>query len=288
MSGSQDQRSPAGRLVDDEVAPIDSATILLVRDRPTSSRDGSDIEVLLLERHLDSDFAGGALVFPGGKVADADRVLPDERWQGRPLPEWCGPLGVEEERDALGLLVAAVRETFEEVGILLGHREGGEPIRAEDLATSSFLDARARLASRGGDEDWLPWLEEEQLVLDLEALVLWSWWVTPVGQHKRFDTRFFIAAAPPDQIAEQDAVEASGVTWMRPQDALDARDRGEVTVIFPTRRNLATLADHPTAQAAMNAALEGNVDLRRIMPTVVRRDGQVMVQHPYEDEPEPI
>jgi 8-oxo-dGTP pyrophosphatase MutT (NUDIX family) len=267
---------------------VDSSTLLLVRDGATAPADGSGIEVLLLERHLDSDFAGGALVFPGGKVADADRSLSAERWQGRPLAEWCAQLGVEEERDALGLLVAAVRETFEEVGILLAHREGGAPLRAEDLSTSTFRDARARLASRDGHEDWRAWLGEERLVLDLEALVLWSWWVTPVGQHKRFDTRFFIAAAPPGQIAEQDAVEASGVTWMRPQEALDARERGEVTVIFPTRRNLATLAAHPTAEAAITAARAGRVDLRRIMPTVVRREGQVMVQHPFEDEPEPI
>jgi 8-oxo-dGTP pyrophosphatase MutT (NUDIX family) len=280
--------SPAGRLVDDEVDPVDSSTILLVRDGPSTAGRDSDVEVLLLERHLDSDFAGGALVFPGGKVADTDRRLPSDRWQGRPLADWCAPLGVDDEHDALGLLVAAVRETFEEVGILLAHREGGDPILAEDLATSSFQAARARLASRDGHEDWRAWLEEERVVLDLDALVLWSWWVTPVGQHKRFDTRFFIAQAPRDQIAEQDAVEASGVTWMRPQDALDAQARGEATVIFPTRRNLRSLAEHATAAAAITAAREGHVDLRRIMPHVVRRDGQVMVQHPYEDEPEPI
>lgn len=278
--------SPAGRLVDEEVPPVDSATILVVRDRPTGT--GAALEVLLLERHLDSDFAGGALVFPGGKVSEADRALPPERWSGQPLEAWREPLGVTSDTAALGLLVAAVRETFEEVGILLAHREDGSPVRAEDLASASFREARAVLASREGAEDWLPWLEEERLVLDLDSLALWSWWVTPVGQHKRFDTRFFIAAAPTDQIAEQDAVEATGVTWSRPEDALAAQRRGEATIIFPTRRNLAALADHPTAASAIEAARAGEVDRRRILPRVVRVAGEVMVQHPYEDEPEAI
>ena len=281
--------SAAGRLVDEEVPAVDSSTILLVRDRvdPNSSA-GSDVEVLLLERHLNSDFAGGALVFPGGKVSDADRTLSPARWQGRDLSVWQQPLGVATEAAALGLLVAAVRETFEEVGILLASREDGSPIRADDLASDSFREARVRLASREGTEDWRGWLQEEGLVLDLDALALWSWWVTPVGQHKRFDTRFFITAAPGDQIAEQDAVEATGVTWMRPQEALEAQMRGDATIIFPTRRNLATLAEYPSAATAIEAARAGEVDQRRVLPRVVRVEGRVMVQHPFEDDPAEI
>lgn len=281
--------SPAGRLVDEEVPAVDSATILVVRDRvdPTSP-GGGDVEVLLLERHLDSDFAGGALVFPGGKVSDADRTLPPGRWRGREMSVWQDPLGVATEASALGLLVAAVRETFEEVGILLASRADGSPVLAADLASDSFREARARLASREDGEDWCAWLEDEELVLDLDALALWSWWVTPVGQHKRFDTRFFIAAAPGDQIAEQDAVEATGVTWMRPHEALEAQARGDATIIFPTRRNLAALAVYPSAASAIAAARAGEVDQRRILPRVVRVGGRVMVQHPFEDDPEAI
>ncbi len=281
--------SPAGRPVDEEVPAIDSSTILVVRDRANADPvKGGDVEVLLLERHLDSDFAGGALVFPGGKVSDADRTLPPARWRGRPPAAWQDALGAETQASALGLLVAAVRETFEEVGILLAHREDGSPIQADDLASDSFREARARLASREGSEDWRGWLEEEGLVLDLDGLALWSWWVTPVGRHKRFDTRFFIAAAPGDQIAEQDAVEATGVTWMRPHEALEAQARGDATIIFPTRRNLAALAAYPSAATAIAAARAGEVDQRRILPRVVRVDDRVMVQHPFEDEPEAI
>jgi 8-oxo-dGTP pyrophosphatase MutT (NUDIX family) len=288
---SEPPAGPAGRLVDEVVPPVDAATVLLVRDRPSRSAEpdpGADLEVLLLERHLDSDFAGGALVFPGGKVAAADRELPPDRWTGSPLERWREPLGVTTDDDALGLLVAAVRETFEEVGVLLAARDDGAPIRAHDLASGSFVEMRERLASRGLDQDWRGWLEQQRLVLDLDALALWSWWVTPEGQHKRFDTRFFIAAAPADQIAEHDAVEATGVTWVRPLDVLEAQERGEVTIIFPTRRNLKGLAAFGTAAEALAAAREGRVDQRRIVPRVVRVDGRVMVQHPFEDAPEHI
>lgn len=282
------EQSPAGRVVADEVPAVDASTILLVRDRDGEPAERGSLEVLLLARHLDADFAGGALVFPGGKVSAADRLLPRGRWRGRPLAEWREPLGVATDEDALGLLVAAVRETFEEVGILLASREDAAPVRAVDLATPSFVEARARLASRGDDDDWLAWLEHERLVLDLDALALWSWWVTPIGQHRRFDTRFFIAAMPPDQVPEHDAVEATDVTWARPFEALAAQERGEVTIIFPTRRNLRALARYATSAEALAAARGGQVDQRRILPLVVRLHGRVMVQHPDEQEPEDI
>ena len=280
-----EERSAAGRLTDEIVQPVDSATVLLVRD---AVEGAGGVEVLLLERHLDSDFAGGAYVFPGGKVGAEDRALDPARWQASSLSAWHDRLGVGSDEEVLGLLVAAVRETFEEVGVLLAHREGGEPIVAQDLMTPSFRSARERLASREGRWDWRTWLEEERVVLDLDTLALWSWWVTPEGQHKRFDTRFFIAAAPPDQIAEHDRVEATEVLWATPQDALAAQVRGEVTIIFPTRRNLETLVRFPTAEAAVQAANAGAVDQRRIVPTMVRVDGKILVQHPDEDEPSSV
>ncbi len=292
-------RTAAGRFTGEVVPPIDSSTILVVRDalgstgtgeRGADAADAADagVEVLLLERHLDSDFAGGALVFPGGKVAPEDRELAPARWRGEPLEAWQERLGVTTDRDALGFLVAAVRETFEEVGVLLAVREDGRPVSADDLASEAFVEARNRLARRGEAWDWRPWLDEEGLVLDLGALALWSWWVTPEGQHRRFDTRFFLAAAPTGQVAEQDRVEATGVTWSRPEDALAAHERGEVTVIFPTRRNLETLARFGDVATAMRAARAGEVDQRRIVPRIVEVAGRIMVQHPDEDEPSPI
>jgi 8-oxo-dGTP pyrophosphatase MutT (NUDIX family) len=275
----------AGRYTGEATPAVDAATVLLLRDRVKGE---GPLEVLLLERHLDSDFAGGALVFPGGKVDDTDRHLDAARWTGRDPKGWRERLGTATDADARGLLVAAVRETFEEVGVLFATDEDEQPITAEHLRSPAFVRARQRLASRDERWDWRGWLEDQALVLDLRKLEFWSWWVTPEGQHKRFDTRFFVAMLPPGQTPAHDDVEATSLGWWTPDDALAAADRGEVTIIFPTRRNLEALARYPTAAAALEAARAGEVDTRRIQPTVVRRDGRLFVQHPFEDEPSPI
>ncbi|MCC5949644.1 MAG: NUDIX domain-containing protein [Nitriliruptoraceae bacterium] len=262
---------------------VDAATVVLVRDG-----DDGALQVCLLERHIDSDFAGGAFVFPGGKVDVQDRELPAARHRGADLAEWQPLLGAPDRATTLGLLAAAVRECFEEAGVLLARDEHGRRLTADVLARPSFVDARRRLASRDERFDWRPWLEAEGLVLDLGALALWSWWVTPEGQHKRFDTRFLVAALPPTQQAAEDEVETTSLRWLSPQQALDAHAAGEVNVIYPTRRNLRDLATFPTVDRLLAAAREGRVDQRRIQPTVVRVDGQVMVQHPDGDAPEVI
>lgn len=270
---------------DTSVPAVPAATVLLVRDAP-----GDGLETLLMERHLRSEFMGGAYVFPGGKVDPLDEQLPSDRWTGVDLEVDVAELGVERPGEALGLRVAAVRETFEEAGVLLAHRADGRAVTADDLASPSFLDARRGLATRGEPYDWRPWLAEEELVLDLGALAFWSWWVTPHGENKRFDTRFFVAELPAEQaeVAAHDAVELTDMRWSTPQAALAAADAREVLIIFPTRRNLQTLAELPSAAAAVAAAREGRTDRRRIMPTLVL-DGEVpMVQHPYEDDPEPV
>jgi 8-oxo-dGTP pyrophosphatase MutT (NUDIX family) len=281
----------AGPLSDETWPTSDASTILLLRDGP-GAHDGpgaadGGLEVLLLERHLDSDFAGGALVFPGGKVDTQDRELDPSRWTGRDPAAWRERLGAASDADALGLLVAAVRETFEEANVLLATR-AGRPVTDQDLEEPGFVEARRRLASREERFDWRGWLEEEDLVLDLGALAPWSWWVTPKGQHKRFDTRFFVALLPDEQSAAHDQVEITGLRWDRPQDALDAQREGRMVVIFPTRRNLSALTEHRSASDAWTAADEGRVDLRRIEPEVVIRGDEVLVQHPYEDEPEAV
>jgi len=266
--------------MDHDVPAVDATTIVLVRDAAAGG-----IEVLLLERHIDSDFAGGALVFPGGKVDADDRHLDPSRWSVGDLAAWSTAMGVISDTEALGLLVAGVRETFEEVGLLFARRSDGAWVTADDLATPPFREARDHLIARGRRWDWRPFLAAEELTLDLDALAMWSWWVTPRGQHKRFDTRFLIARALPDQIAMHDDVEATGVAWMRPEDALSAHERGEATVIFPTRRNLEILARFPDANGAWAAAHAREVDARRIEPTILQVGGRVMVQHPFEDEP---
>jgi 8-oxo-dGTP pyrophosphatase MutT (NUDIX family) len=266
-------------------APTPSATVLLVRDR-----DGGGAEVLLLERVLRSDFAGGALVFPGGKVDPADGDLPADRWRGPDPALDAEELGLPDAAAALATRAAAVRETFEEAGVLLATRADGTPLRGADLRSTSFQAARAALNDRGAVEDFHAWLDAEDLVLDLGALGFWSWWVTPEGQHRRYDTRFFIAEVPDAQRDEaaHDEVETSSAHWLTPAEALAAADEGRVTIIFPTRWNLRDLAGYGSARAAVDAALAGETDTEVTQPTASVVDGTPMVQHPRRGDPEPI
>jgi 8-oxo-dGTP pyrophosphatase MutT (NUDIX family) len=268
-------------------APTPSATVLLVR-----GGDGDDggLEVLLLERVLRSDFAGGALVFPGGKIDAADAELPEDRWRGPDPVLDAEELGLADPATALATRVAAVRETFEEAGVLLATRSDGAPLRAAELRSSSFVAARAALIDHGPVADFHAWLDDEDLVLDLAALGFWSWWVTPEGQHRRYDTRFFIAEVPAAQwdAAAHDDAETASARWLTPTDALAAAADGQATIIFPTRWNLRELAAYPSAAAAVDAALAGETDTARTLPTVVVRDGAPLVQHPRRGGPEPI
>lgn len=272
---------PAFRMSDTTAETRDAATVVLLRE----SAEGP--EVLLLERHLHSDFAGGALVFPGGTVDAPDRALPATRWDGRDPAAWQALLGTDSAGDALGLMVAAIRETFEEANILLAHRRG-RPLTDTDLAGASFVEARRRLASREERFDWTQWLADEDLVLDLSALAPWAWWVTPKGPHKRFDTRFFVARKPVDQSGCCDDVETTALRWMTPERALTAQREGEATVIFPTRRNLSALAAHESVAAIWQTAISGNGDMRRIEPRVVIVEGEPRVLHPDDTEPEAV
>jgi 8-oxo-dGTP pyrophosphatase MutT (NUDIX family) len=238
-------------------------------------RDGpGGLEVLMLERHLDSDFVGGAYVFPGGKL-DASDQLDDALWVGIDPAVEAERMNVAPEA-ALSLYVAAVRETFEEGGLLFATRSG-LTLTATDLAADSFAGARERLNSRDTRWDWTEWLLAEGLVLDLGALAWWSWWATPMGVHRRFDTRFFVAVAPGDQQAGHDNVETVHSVWTRPRAALAAAEEGRATVILPTRKNLEQLDVHQTAQDALEWSRSQTP--QRIEPEIVSESGRVVVRH---------
>ena len=266
------------------VDPVDAVTVMVVRDAPTASAVGSDeagrLEVLLLERHAASAFAPGALVFPGGKLDRVDATLPDAcvRWSAPGT--WASRLGVSSTGQARALLVAAVRETFEEAGLLLACHADGTDLADRPLPAAEVAAVRDRMTARDGSHDWAGWLLGHGLLLDLDALAMWSWWVTPAGLPRRFDTRFLIAALPAGQYASHDAVETTAMRWTTPAAALAAYATGELHVIYPTRCTLEQLGTHATAADAVRAARAGAVDLRRIEPTVVHVDGAPMVQHP--------
>lgn len=228
----------------------------------------------MLERHIDSDFVGGAYVFPGGKTDSSD-LLDSSLWSGIDLEVESGRMGVTPET-ALRLYVAAVRETFEEGGLLFASR-AGEPIDGALVTGPSFVEARRKSNERGSRWDWSEWLVDEGLVLDLGAVTWWSWWVTPKGVHRRFDTRFFIARAPHGQEAAHDQIETVHSVWTTPAGALAAAAEGRATVIFPTRKTLEMVGEFGTAEEAI--AWAGRQTPPRIEPAIVKEGGRIVVHH---------
>lgn len=259
---------------------VDASTVVVTREVP-----GAAGEVFLLSRTLASDFAGGAWVFPGGKLSTSDLELDDGRWSGTEIVSAGRRLGARTEAEAVALHVAAVRETYEECGVLLARRSDGTEITADDLDRPGWRDLREAMNDREVRADWRAWLAAEDLVLDLDALSAYARWVTPHGMHRRFDTRFFLAETPALQveIARPDDVEMTAGRWVSPSDALAAHGRGEFTMIFPTIHTLARLAEVELAPPDSWGAPD-LVDLRRILPSVTRdRDGTLSVHHPDGD-----
>jgi 8-oxo-dGTP pyrophosphatase MutT (NUDIX family) len=239
------------------VEPRLSATILLVRDKP-------DLEVLMVKRHHQIDFASGALVFPGGKIEKSDA---DHAW-AEAADAW--DLVAEDERP---VRIAGLREAFEEAGILLARRKDGSPFEGDP----GLADARKALAA---DEiNFLELVRDLGLRLDLDALQPFARWITPLYMPKRFDTHFFVAAAPAEQLAVCDGWETVDAEWIAPNVALDLERAKERTIIFPTRMNLKLLAEAENAADAVARARER--PRVTVTPWVEKRpEGQVLVIPP--------
>jgi 8-oxo-dGTP pyrophosphatase MutT (NUDIX family) len=245
----------------------DAATVMLVRD----DVDGG-LEVFMLRRNLNSDFVGGAYVFPGGAVDEADRHDDLEAiCDGRTDAECSELLGIE--RGGLAYWVAAVRECFEEAGVLLA--------RKPDEAVVSFADpdVAARFQSHrdavnAGELRLVDLCEQEGFVIDAGAIHYFSHWITPEGPPRRYDTRFFVAAAPPGQVPLHDDGETIANTWIRPQTALDEHKAGRLDLIFPTIRSLQAIGRFSTAAELLDHAklIE---DVPAILPRIVA-DGDGM------------
>ena len=203
----------------------DAATVLLLREI------ASGLEVFLVKRNTVVDFMAGAHVFPGGKVDAADSepgVL--QRLHGEREPS-----------TAPELYIAAIRETFEEAGVLL----------SGEFTTAGLEEARRALA-RG--DSFASILEQLGARLDAGLLAPWTRWVTPAVSPKRFDARFFLAAAPADQLARHDEYETTESVWIKPADALDQVQQGRMMVAPATYKCLAVLATYRTVAEAFSAA----------------------------------
>ncbi len=237
---------------DKSAAPaVPAATIMMLRDGP------SGLEVFMVVRHHQIDFASGALVFPGGKAdpEDFDAAL---------IPHLDGAADAEDMR---AIQVSAIREAFEECGILLAREEGSrELVRGERLA--ELEDFRRSLHQ--GEVSILKFVQEQKLRLACDRLVHFAHWVTPEMMPKRFDTHFFLAEAPVDHLAVHDGHESVDSVWIRPADVLEQAARGERTVIFPTLRNVEKLGTFMTVAEALEAA--AGAEVVRVLPWTERRD----------------
>jgi 8-oxo-dGTP pyrophosphatase MutT (NUDIX family) len=246
------------------VTPRPAATIMLLRD----SKPG--MEVFMVVRHHEIDFATGALVFPGGSVDPDDGVVAAE-------PQHFVAIdGVDPY--AMTLRVGGIRETFEECGVLLA-RPRGEPalVSAERVGD---IEAKHRSRLHAGETKFSAVLAAEDLVAATDLLVPFAHWITPPHMPKRFDTHFFLAVAPPDQLAAHDGHESVDSVWISPAAALAGADGGRYTIIFPTRLNVEKLGRSMTTADAVATARAGTIVT--VMPSHTKVAGGVIMHIPAE------
>ncbi len=213
---------------------IPAATILIVRD------GAHGLEVFMVKRHHQIDFVAGALVFPGGKVTAADGH--------EELRQYADGIDAV-DTNLHGLMAAAIREAFEESGILYA-RSNGRTELVSGTRLNELASYRQRLETQ--EVSLLEMLQREGLRLAYDRLVHFAHWITPKNMPKRFDTHFFVAEAPTGQIGTHDGRESVDSVWITPQDAIS--DRKRWNVIFPTKLNLMKLEKSGSVAAALKAA----------------------------------
>jgi 8-oxo-dGTP pyrophosphatase MutT (NUDIX family) len=230
--------------------PRPAATVLLLRDGPPG------IEVFMQVRHQDMKFAAGALVFPGGRVDPEDHALAADAALS-PGTVGLGPLDG-------ALRVAAIRETFEESGVLLARPRGNAALVSGE---------RLRGLSAGGG-GFARMLADAELVLAADLLVHFAHWLTPVHNPRRFDTHFFALAAPEDQLAAHDGTESVESMWIAPREAVAGSEAGRFKLVFATLMNLRRLDRYASTAEALAAAAHAKVVT--VTPELVARgDGNI-------------
>jgi 8-oxo-dGTP pyrophosphatase MutT (NUDIX family) len=225
------------------LVPRDAATVMLLRDGP----DG--VEVFMMRRTLNAAFVGGFYVFPGGAVDAADRAVEVEAsCIGLTDADASEQLSVR--AGGLAFWVAAVRECFEEAGVLLAAGPDGMLVHFADDRSEHRFEVHRR-AVHSGQRRLVDICAEEGLRLAVGDIEYVSHWITPAGEPRRFDTRFFVARAPVGQEPLHDDHETIASLWVRPVDALDRQQTGELQMITPTISHLEYLAPFATTEEAM-------------------------------------
>ena len=252
----------------------DAATVMLLRD----GDDG--LEVFMLRRNLNSDFVGGAYVFPGGAVDPADGGAElDDFVSGRRDAEVSALLGLE--RGGLAYWIAAIRESFEEAGLLLAYDGSGRHVELVEPAVVERFAEHRRLVDRG-ERGLVEVCRAEQLRLATDAIHYFSRWVTPLGAPRRYDTRFFVALAPEGQTPLHDDREVIANLWIRPEDALEQHAAGRFELIFPTVRSLESLMLFDRAAEVIEHAA-GVESIDPILPRIVEDSGSLRIVLPGDE-----
>ncbi|GAB2743028.1 NUDIX domain-containing protein [Amycolatopsis magusensis] len=254
LTSSSDLPTPEGP----PVTPKDAATVVLLRE------GGPGVEVFLQRRVAAMAFAGGMTVFPGGGVdkRDADASI---SWAGPDAAWWASKFSCSESL-ARALVCAAVRETFEESGVLLA---GTESTVVAD--TAEFAGVRDRLISR--EQSLAGFLAEAGLTLRADLLRPWANWVTPPQEKRRYDTRFFVAALPEGQRADGATTEADASGWQAAADALGDAEAGRSTLMPPTWFTLTEIGEFTSVREALTAERS----IKKITPTLVREGDRARI-----------
>ena len=258
---------------DGGVKPFPAATVTLVRDAP------GGLEVLLLERSQSLKFMPGAFVFPGGALDPGDSLPEVQALCAGPADaEASRTLGIE--RGGLAYWVAALREAFEEAGILLAYDGEGRLIELNGTAGERFKKHR-QLLDRGRHGEFGNVLRTEGLRLATDRLRYFGHWITPVAVPRRYDTRFFLAIAPPHQEASPDRTETVSHVWLKPREALAQRER--LGLRFPTIKTLERIAGCATVADAV-AEVVAAPAVRPLLPRITRDGRTLLPGEPGYDE----
>jgi 8-oxo-dGTP pyrophosphatase MutT (NUDIX family) len=261
--------APQANRVAEVAATRPASTVLLLRDTAGNQGRG-EIEVFMMVRHYEIEFSSGALVFPGGSVDAADHEIIARR------ELYAGGEGLDAAD--LSFRIAAIRETFEESGILLARPRGSKAL--VDARQAAAIEANHRAALSEGKTTFAKVLADTAMVLALDELVPYAHWITPEGNPKRFDTWFFLAAAPPDQLGAHDGKESTDSIWLSAREALAGGESGRFKLPFPTTRNLIRLGKQADVKAALGDARARPIVT--VLPVMTKQNGQRQLRIPRE------
>lgn len=252
------------------VQPRRAATVMLLRDTPAGPT------VHMLRRRASMAFAGGAYAYPGGGVDPRDEEH-QVGWAGPSQEDWAARLGTD-ARTAQAIVCGAVRETFEEAGVLLA---GQTPDTVVGDTTGDDWEAdRQALVAR--ELSFAEFLDRRGLRLRSDLLGAWARWITPEFEPRRYDTWFFVAALPEGQRTRNASTEADRTVWIRPADAAAGYDKGELLMMPPTISTLRSLEPYGSALDALTAAAAQ--DLTPVLAEASLEDGELVLSWPGHDE----